>query len=44
MLVTLSGIVTFVSLLQSLKASLWILVTNLPSIVLGIISDPDAFL
>ena len=44
MLVTLSGIVTFVSLMQSLKASLLILATDLPSIVVGIIRDPDAFL
>ena len=44
MLVTVSGIVTFVSLLRSLKASFWILATDLPPIVLGIISDPDAFL
>jgi len=42
MLVTLSGIVMLVSLLQEEKALLPMLVTDFPSIAAGILSSPDA--
>ena len=42
MLMTPSGIVILVRLVQSLKAFSPMLVTGLPSIVLGMISSPEA--
>ena len=42
MLVTLSGIVMLVRLVQSWKADSPILVTGLPSIVLGMVNSPEA--
>ena len=44
MLVTLSGIVMLVRLVQLTKAPFPMLVTDLPSIIAGMVNAPDAFL